>query len=341
MRVYGDADPTRARFAGAADEARQHLVVRAKEARRVIERAQLSDANTEIIATQKRWTVSESKFRRRPITRSDAYVVAGAFGLFLAIVSCSALAAFHAGGWVYLIDGFTCDASSHQCVKASTCTDAHTATDVSGRSTDCSPYICSAGACENKCTSIADCVSGFVCDSTGSCQSESTSPSPSTNGCSCRTLKFRGRRDERASRIGRGVGAAGVPLASETSIFIPSGALTSLVISAPMTIDENRGARRFDHIVYPNPWDGGNTNPESRSTGSLIPKTNPRDRARDSGDSLGRDGLGVRRSHRGQPLGANRGSGQLRNKPQSAPALSRIFCTSASYSMPIICAALA
>jgi hypothetical protein len=90
--------------------------------------------------------------------------------------------------------GYSCDVATGKCAAAAICLDPHTAQDITGNKTNCSPYICSAGACENKCTSVADCVGGFICDSSGSCVTASTSPASSSSGCSCDAVGGRSRR---------------------------------------------------------------------------------------------------------------------------------------------------
>jgi hypothetical protein len=89
---------------------------------------------------------------------------------------------------------YTCDVMTGKCATSAVCLDTHTAEDISGNKTECSPYICSAGACENQCTSVADCVGGFICDSSGSCVSASDNTgTPSSSGCSCDAVGGRSR----------------------------------------------------------------------------------------------------------------------------------------------------
>jgi hypothetical protein len=38
-----------------------------------------------------------------------------------------------------------------------------------GRSYDCSPYLCQAGACQRTCASVNDCAAPFVCNTDGQC----------------------------------------------------------------------------------------------------------------------------------------------------------------------------
>lgn len=63
----------------------------------------------------------------------------------------------------------TCDTASGNCISRVVCADEKTLRDLTGQTTDCAPYRCSANACKTQCTSIDDCAPGFVCDPEGRC----------------------------------------------------------------------------------------------------------------------------------------------------------------------------
>lgn len=76
--------------------------------------------------------------------------------------------------------GGTCVGNSAQgkvCDGSGACT-------TGGTATDCSPYVCSAGACKNPCVTSADCVSGLVC-SAGACISAVPLGGACTLGSDC------------------------------------------------------------------------------------------------------------------------------------------------------------
>ena len=120
--------------------------------------------------------------------------------------------------------GFECDAND--CVtRGTTCDGDHTLTSVSGETTDCSPYRCnSAGTCDTRCESTADCAEGSECDADGNCIAVRAPAADLDPGCACRqpagrraasawwlaglALAIAGARRRRSSRGPRRVGAS-------------------------------------------------------------------------------------------------------------------------------------
>lgn len=63
----------------------------------------------------------------------------------------------------------TCDPSTKKCVSRVICIDDETLKDLTGKTTTCAPYRCTADACRTQCGSVDDCAAGFVCDHGGRC----------------------------------------------------------------------------------------------------------------------------------------------------------------------------
>lgn len=63
----------------------------------------------------------------------------------------------------------TCDPSTKKCVSRVICIDDETLKDLTGKTTTCAPYKCTADACRTQCGSVDDCATGFVCDYGGRC----------------------------------------------------------------------------------------------------------------------------------------------------------------------------
>jgi hypothetical protein len=83
--------------------------------------------------------------------------------------------------------GYAC--SGGDCVAqspAATCAaDGEQAVDPQGQSTDCSPYVCAAGACMTSCASTADCVAPNECNASRQCAPPATgAASGRSGGCS-------------------------------------------------------------------------------------------------------------------------------------------------------------
>lgn len=77
----------------------------------------------------------------------------------------------------------------HTCAPrpGASCKDDHTVVDGSGTATPCDPYTCIGGACKQACSSVDDCVSGYVCDATKTCTSAAAAAGASdSGGCGCR-----------------------------------------------------------------------------------------------------------------------------------------------------------
>jgi len=59
-----------------------------------------------------------------------------------------------------------------------------------GTPTACAPYICQDGMCKSSCAALADCQTGYICDTSkavGQCvQTDSAAAAPSNSGCGCR-----------------------------------------------------------------------------------------------------------------------------------------------------------
>jgi hypothetical protein len=104
--------------------------------------------------------------------------------------------------------GSKCDVGTSKCVNGATCDGDHTVTGANGEKQDCSPYRCSqTGGCNPQCTSVADCASPNVCDTTGHCVAApgNADAGPSgSSGCSCRS----------AGAAGADGGGAGLLLAA-------------------------------------------------------------------------------------------------------------------------------
>ncbi len=74
----------------------------------------------------------------------------------------------------------TCDPSTKKCVSRVICIDDQTLKDLTGKTTACAPYKCTADACRTQCGSVDDCAAGFVCDYGGRCIQ---APGGSDGGC--------------------------------------------------------------------------------------------------------------------------------------------------------------
>jgi hypothetical protein len=74
----------------------------------------------------------------------------------------------------------SCDPATHTCISRIICTDDHTLKDLTGKTTDCTPFKCIGDACRTQCGSVDDCAAGFVCTLDGRC---AQGPSPSDGGC--------------------------------------------------------------------------------------------------------------------------------------------------------------
>jgi MYXO-CTERM domain-containing protein len=84
--------------------------------------------------------------------------------------------------------GALCDTSTQQCARADLCADDQTVKHADGTESDCSPYLCKGGACRKTCTSIADCIVPYVCDSDSRCSLKpGSSEGSDSGGCGCRT----------------------------------------------------------------------------------------------------------------------------------------------------------
>jgi MYXO-CTERM domain-containing protein len=82
----------------------------------------------------------------------------------------------------------SCDTMSGNCVVSAVCDGDHTVTSTKGASTDCSPYKCEAsGQCRGTCSSSAQCIGGFVCDTVSSQCVTAAVESTDSGGCGCRT----------------------------------------------------------------------------------------------------------------------------------------------------------
>jgi MYXO-CTERM domain-containing protein len=62
-----------------------------------------------------------------------------------------------------------CDTGIGRCVSTVLCTDVHTLRDVTGKTTDCAPYLCQGSACMTSCRNVDDCLRPNVCDPSGKC----------------------------------------------------------------------------------------------------------------------------------------------------------------------------
>jgi uncharacterized protein (TIGR03382 family) len=60
------------------------------------------------------------------------------------------------------------------------CIDDQTLKDLTGKTTACAPYKCTADACRTQCGSVDDCAAGFVCDYGGRCIQ---APAGNDGGC--------------------------------------------------------------------------------------------------------------------------------------------------------------
>ena len=78
------------------------------------------------------------------------------------------------------VAGFACDGKSGKCTPAATCSSDGASMVVGGVTTPCSPYVCSGGACKDRCGGDSDCVTGFQCNG-GVCVVPTTA---SSGGCS-------------------------------------------------------------------------------------------------------------------------------------------------------------
>ena len=74
----------------------------------------------------------------------------------------------------------TCDPSTKKCVSRVICIDDETLKDLTGKTTDCAPFKCTADACRTQCGSVDDCATGFVCDVGGRCVQ---APGANDGGC--------------------------------------------------------------------------------------------------------------------------------------------------------------
>lgn len=94
--------------------------------------------------------------------------------------------------------GAKCDTNTGKCaITSATCKDSSTVQMPNGQTTDCSPYKCSAGACETKCASKNDCADGFDCEASSCVKASGTGGSGTggsqgggetsdDGGCGCR-----------------------------------------------------------------------------------------------------------------------------------------------------------
>jgi MYXO-CTERM domain-containing protein len=91
---------------------------------------------------------------------------------------------------------YKCDIGTGKCVASATCDGDYTVIAPDGKTTtNCYPYRCevaeTGGACKKSCLSIADCVAGFMCDTSqgqGVCISQSTiTDAQDSGGCGCRS----------------------------------------------------------------------------------------------------------------------------------------------------------
>jgi hypothetical protein len=74
----------------------------------------------------------------------------------------------------------TCDPATKKCVSRVICIDDQTLKDLTGKTTACAPYKCTADACRTQCGSVDDCAAGFVCDYGGRCVQ---APAGNDGGC--------------------------------------------------------------------------------------------------------------------------------------------------------------
>lgn len=89
--------------------------------------------------------------------------------------------------------GYSCDTTQHACTPGGKC-DGTKLLDANGKVlVDCSPNLCANGACVTPCTKSADCVAGYVCDSSdGQCKKSQSGSANNSGGCGCRTAGQRG-----------------------------------------------------------------------------------------------------------------------------------------------------
>jgi MYXO-CTERM domain-containing protein len=73
------------------------------------------------------------------------------------------------------------------------CDGDHTLVGPDGSPVDCTPYKCSdAGTCLNLCSSQADCVAGYFCNSSDQCVPDEAGAQEGDGGCGCRVAPRRG-----------------------------------------------------------------------------------------------------------------------------------------------------
>ncbi len=98
-------------------------------------------------------------------------------------------------------NGYQCDTSKKACIPTQTgkCSQDKTkALDADGNVVqDCAPLLCTGGHCNQLCAKSADCVPGYVCDtSNGQCVKPEPGTASNSGGCGCRTAGQRGRDGE-------------------------------------------------------------------------------------------------------------------------------------------------
>lgn len=83
---------------------------------------------------------------------------------------------------------FRCDATKKDCVPrdVASCNGDHTVSNPDGTTSECAPYKCEGTGCKMTCSSVDECVSGFVCDSSQKCVATPTEGSSDSGSCGCR-----------------------------------------------------------------------------------------------------------------------------------------------------------
>ena len=82
-----------------------------------------------------------------------------------------------------------CDTPTSACVSGATCEGDRISVGPDGARTDCEPYRCGpAGACLTECSSVRDCLGGFVCSVERQCVPVSGSGPDDEGGCGCVTV---------------------------------------------------------------------------------------------------------------------------------------------------------
>jgi hypothetical protein len=104
--------------------------------------------------------------------------------------------------------GAACNTDTSQCAFTDdTCVDAFTSESAGGVRTECSPYRCAAGVCQEQCERDGDCADGYRCEDRQCVDDED----PSSSGGSSSVIEVRdgGRAgDEEASRDAGGCGCS-------------------------------------------------------------------------------------------------------------------------------------